>query len=155
MYSHFNHVQSTTNPTKVIKQYGLFQFEEDANATPWNVSSPLDLAQPPLLFQSLKIIFLNFLVMELFQINEHLVSFSNACHNIGENENDTCMRLFVNSLEGKVVVDFFELPPKIFTTWDELSYWFKSTYGQPQSPVDLLKYYNNIVYNKGETIKSF
>jgi hypothetical protein len=44
------------------------------------------------------------------------------------------MRLFVNSLEGKVVVDFFELPPKVFSTWDELSYWFKSTYGQPQSP---------------------
>jgi hypothetical protein len=43
MYSHFNPVQSTTNPAKVIKQYGLFQFEEDANATPWHVSSPLDL----------------------------------------------------------------------------------------------------------------
>jgi hypothetical protein len=27
MYSHFNHVQSTTNPTKVIKQYDLFQFQ--------------------------------------------------------------------------------------------------------------------------------
>jgi hypothetical protein len=43
MYSHFNHVQSTTNPAKVIKQYGLFQFEEDANATPWHVSSPLNM----------------------------------------------------------------------------------------------------------------
>jgi hypothetical protein len=40
-------------------------------------------------------------------------------------------------------------------TWDELSYWFKSTYGQPQSPMDLLKDYNNLVYNKGETIKYF
>jgi hypothetical protein len=65
------------------------------------------------------------------------------------------MHLFVNSLEGKVVTDFFELPPKIFSTWVELSYWFKSTYGQPQSPIYKLKDYNNIVYNKGETIKYF
>jgi hypothetical protein len=42
-------------------------------------------------------------------VNEHLVAFSNACHNIGANDNDTCMRLFDNSLEGKVVVYFFEL----------------------------------------------
>jgi hypothetical protein len=43
MHNHFNLVQSTTNPAKVIKKYGLFQFEEDANATPWNISSPLNL----------------------------------------------------------------------------------------------------------------
>jgi hypothetical protein len=83
-------------------------------------------------------------------INEHLVAFSNACHNIGANDNDMCTILFVNSLEGKFVVDFFELPPKVFLTWDELDYWSKSTYGQPQSPADLLK-----DYNKCETIKSF
>jgi hypothetical protein len=87
--------------------------------------------------------------------NEHLVAFSNACHNIGANDNDTCMRLFVNSLEGKVVADFFELPPKVFSTWDELIYWFKSTYGQPKIPTNHLREYNNIVYNNGETIKSF
>jgi hypothetical protein len=60
-------------------------------------------------------------------VNEHLIAFSNACHNIGTNYNDICMRLFVNYLQGKNVVDFFESPPKIFSTWDELSYWFKST----------------------------
>jgi len=65
------------------------------------------------------------------------------------------MRHFVKSLEGKVVDDFFEIPPKIFTTWDELSYWFNYTYEQPQSPVDFLRDYNNLVYKKGETIKSF
>jgi hypothetical protein len=43
-YSHQVPVQSTTNPTKVIKKYVLFQFEEDATTTPWNVSSPLNLA---------------------------------------------------------------------------------------------------------------
>jgi hypothetical protein len=47
-------------------------------------------------------------------VNEHLVAFSNACHNIGANDNDTYMRLFVKSLEGKDVVDFFELSPKVF-----------------------------------------
>jgi len=29
IYSHQIPIQSTTNPTKVIKKYGLFQFEED------------------------------------------------------------------------------------------------------------------------------
>jgi hypothetical protein len=33
LYSHHIHVQSTTNPTKVIKKYGIFQFEEDANVS--------------------------------------------------------------------------------------------------------------------------
>jgi hypothetical protein len=60
--------------------------------------------------------------------NEHLVEFSNAYHNIGANDNDNCMRLFVNSLEGKAANDLFDLPPKILTTWEELVYWFRSTY---------------------------
>jgi hypothetical protein len=91
----------------------------------------------------------------IISVNEHLIVFSNVCHNIGANDNDTCMRLFVNSLEGKATTDFFELPPKSFSTWDELCYWFKSTYGKPQIPTDLLKSYNNLVYDKGETIKAF
>ena len=44
LYSHQVPIQSTTNSTKVIKKYGLFQFEEDATTTPWHVSSPLNLA---------------------------------------------------------------------------------------------------------------
>jgi hypothetical protein len=83
------------------------------------------------------------------------VAFSNACHNIGANDNDTCMHLFVNSLEGKAVNDFFDLPPKIISTWEELFYWFKSTYGQSKSPTKQLQEYNNIAYKDGETIKSF
>jgi len=63
--------------------------------------------------------------------------------------------LFVNSLEGKAAANFFELPPKVFSTWDELIYWFKSTYGQPKIPTNHLQEYDNIVYNNGETIKSF
>jgi hypothetical protein len=34
LYSHQVLVQSTTNPAKFIKKYGLFQFEEDATTTP-------------------------------------------------------------------------------------------------------------------------
>jgi hypothetical protein len=44
LYSHHIPIQSTTNPTKVIKKYGIFQFEEDATTTLWHVSSPLNLA---------------------------------------------------------------------------------------------------------------
>jgi hypothetical protein len=65
------------------------------------------------------------------------------------------MCLFVNSLEGKAVVDFFDLPPKILSTWEELVYWFRSTYGQSKSPTEKLQEYNNITYKNGETIKSF
>ena len=65
------------------------------------------------------------------------------------------MRLFVNSLEGKVVADFFDLPLKILSTWEELVYWFKSTYGKSKSPTEQLQEYNNITYKDGETIKSF
>jgi hypothetical protein len=87
--------------------------------------------------------------------NEHLVSFSNACHNIGANANDTCMHLFINSLEGKAAADFFDLPPKILSTWEELIYWFRSTYRQSKIPTENLREYNNVTYKDGETIKSF
>jgi hypothetical protein len=86
---------------------------------------------------------------------EHIIAFSNACHNIGETDNDICMCLFVNSLEGKVAVVFCELHPNVILTWDELNYWLKSTYGKLKKPTNLLKEYNNIVYNNGEAIKYF
>jgi hypothetical protein len=65
------------------------------------------------------------------------------------------MRLFVNSLEGKAAIDFFDLPPKILSTWEELIYWFRSTYGQSKSPAKKLREYNNVTYKEGETINSF
>jgi hypothetical protein len=48
------------------------------------------------------------------------------------------MLLFVNYLEGRAFVEFFNLPPKIYT-WDELAHWFNSTFGQVQIPIDLVK----------------
>jgi hypothetical protein len=87
--------------------------------------------------------------------NKDLVEFTNAYHNIGANDNDSCMRLFVNSLEGKAMIDFFDLPPKILSTWEELVYWFNSTYGQSKRLAEKLREYNNITYKDGETIKYF
>jgi hypothetical protein len=83
------------------------------------------------------------------------VAFSNACHNIGGNENNTCMHLFVNSLEGKATVDFFDLPPNILSSWEDLISWFRSTYGKSKILVKNLMEYNNITYKYGETVKSF
>jgi hypothetical protein len=118
----------------------LFKFEEDLDATPWQVSSPLNLslAIAPLL--KFKDRFPKFSGNGIISVNENLISFSNTYYNIGENDNDICMFLFVNSLEGKYVVDFFELPPKILSTWVELSYRFKYTYGKPQIPTDKIIY---------------
>jgi hypothetical protein len=53
-----------------------------------------------------------FLGNDTITTKEHLVAFSNACQNIWENDNDTFIHLFVNSLERKVATYFFDLPPK-------------------------------------------
>jgi hypothetical protein len=155
LYSHHIPVQSTKNPTKVIKKYGLFQFEEDTTTTPWHVSSPLNLAPATHSLLKFKENLSKFSGNNTINTNEHLVAFSNACHNIGANDNDTCMQLFVNSLEGKATYDFFEIPPKILSTLEELIYWFRSTYGKSKIPIEKLREYNNITYRDGETIKSF
>jgi hypothetical protein len=155
LYSHQVPIQSTMNPAKVIKKYGIFQFEEDATTTPWHVSSPLNLETATHTLPKFKENLPRFSRNNIFTTNEHLVEFSNACHNIGSSDNDTCMRLFVNSLEGKAVADFFDLPPKILSTWEELVYWFKSTYEKSKIPAKQLREYNNISYKDGETIKSF
>jgi hypothetical protein len=129
MYSGYNPTISTANPTKVIWKFGLFQFEEDLNTTPWHVPSPLNLNPTNAPFPKFKYYLPKFSRNGTCTVDEHLNAFSNACHNIGVNDNDTCMHLFVNSLDEKLVVDFFDLPPKYFSTWDELCYWFRSTYG--------------------------
>jgi hypothetical protein len=107
IYSHQIPIQSTTNPAKVIKKYGLFQFEEDATTTPWHVSSPLNLAPSTQPLPKFKDHLPRFSGNGILTMNEHLVAFSNACHNIGANDNDTCMHLFFNSLEGKAGANFF------------------------------------------------
>jgi hypothetical protein len=129
LYIHQVHIQYTTNLTKVINKYGLFQFEEDATTTSWYVSSPLKLAHATRSLPKFKENLPRFFGNNIVTTNEHLVAFSNAFHNIGANVNDTCMCLFFNSLKGKAVAYFFDIPPNILSTWEELVYWFKSTYG--------------------------
>jgi hypothetical protein len=53
------------------------------------------------------------------------------------------------------MTDLFDLPSKILSTWEELVYWFNSTYEHFKSPTEQLWEYNNIAYTEGETIKSF
>ena len=121
-YSGYNPTVSANDPTKVVKTYGLFRFEEDANDTPWHVPSPLNLTPARQPLPKFKDYLLKFSGNGTCTVEDHLNVFSNACHNIGANNNDTCMRLFLNSLEGKVSSDFFDLPPKSFSTWVELCY---------------------------------
>jgi hypothetical protein len=156
LYSHQVLVQSTTNPTKVIKKYEIFQFEEDATTTMWHVSSTLNLAPATQSLPKFKEhLHPRFSRNNTVTTNEHLVAFSSACHNIGANDNDTCMPLFANSLEGKAMTYFFDIPPNILSTWEDLVYWFKYTYGKSKSPAKQLREYNNIAYKDGETVKSF
>jgi hypothetical protein len=118
------------------------------------VSSPLNLAPTTHLLPKFKEHLPRFWGNNTIPTNEHLVAFSNSCHKIGANDNDTFMQLFANSLEGKDVVNFFDLPPKITSTWEEKIYYFISTYGQYKIPTEKLQEYNNITYKDGETIKS-
>jgi hypothetical protein len=155
LYSHQVPVQSPTNPTKIIKKYGLLQFEEGTTTTPWNVSSPLNLALATHPLPKLKENLPRFPRNNTVTVSEHLAAFSNACHNIGANDNETSMCLFVNSIEEKAVENFFDFPPKILSTWEDLVYWFKYTYGKSKSSVEQLREYNNITYKDSETIKSF
>jgi len=88
--------------------------EEDTNTTPWYASSPLNLNPTTNPIPKFKDHFPKLSGSGTISVNEHLVALSNVCHNIGVNDNDTCVRLFVNSLEGKVVANFFELSSKSF-----------------------------------------
>jgi hypothetical protein len=119
------------------------------------VSSPLNLALATRPLPKFKEHIPRFSGNNTVTTKEHLVAFVDACHNIGVNDNDICMHLFVNSLKGKVVANFFDLPPKILSTWEELIYWFRSTYGQSKNQDENLWEYNNITYKDGETINSF
>jgi hypothetical protein len=115
MFSQFIPTIIPNNPQKVIKKLGIFQYGADIDATPWHVSSPLNLAPSTAPFPKFKDHFLKFSINKVKSSNEHLSTFSNSCANIGAHDNDTCMRLFVNFLEGRVVVEFFDFPDNIFS----------------------------------------
>jgi hypothetical protein len=124
LYSHHIPIQFTINPTKVIKKYGIFQFEEDTTTTTWHVSSPPNLTPATHPLPKFKENLPMFSGINTVSTNKYLVEFSNSRHNIKANDNDTCMHSFINSLEGKIATDLFDLPPNILSTWEELIYWF-------------------------------
>jgi hypothetical protein len=88
------------------------------------VSSPLNLAPTTHPLPKFKDHLPDFPGNNIVTTNKHMGEFYNAFHNIGTNENDTCMCVFINSLEGKVATNFSDLPPKIMSTWEDLIYWF-------------------------------
>jgi hypothetical protein len=98
------------------------------------VSFPLNLAPATHPLPKFKENLPRFSGNNIVTTKKHLVEFSNDCHKIGANDNDTCILLFINSLEGKATANSFDLPPKILSTWEELVYWFRSTYGKSKSP---------------------
>jgi hypothetical protein len=90
---------SATNPGKVIHKYGMFEFEEDLNNSPWFVPIPFKFTHPvnPLPHK-FKNHFPLFHGDGTITVIEHLHAFSNACTILGINNNDSCMLLFMNSL---------------------------------------------------------
>jgi hypothetical protein len=86
---------------------------------------------------------------------EHLRAFSNACAILGVNNNDSCMLLFMNSLQGDVASLFSSLPDGCISTWFELSYWFTSTFGHLDNPYEHLKRFNQLRMKDNESILTF
>lgn len=155
MFSHTNPTTHPSNPQKFIKKLGIFQYEVDADATPRLAKSPLNLTPSANSLPKFKDHFPNFSGNRVMMKNKHLAAFSNACINIGANDIDICMRIIINSLEGRAATKFFEFPDKVFSTWNELTYWFKSTFGNIDNPVEHLQRFNNLTFKEGETNMAF
>jgi hypothetical protein len=156
MYSGCNPIVSTTNPRKVIHKYGIFKFEEDLNNYSWLTPTPLKLTYPvnPLPYK-FKEHFPLFHGDGTVTVEEHLHAFSNACTILRVNENDSCMFLFKNSLQGNVASLFSNLPDQCISTWSELSYWFTSTFGHFDNPYEHLKRFNQLHIKESESIRDF
>ena len=112
-----NPVVSVTNLRKVIQKYGIFEFEEDLNNSPWFVPIPLKFAHPvnPLPHKVKQHLSL-FHGDGIVKVVEHLRAFSNACTILGVNNNDICMLLFMNSLQGDATSLFANLPDGCIST---------------------------------------
>jgi hypothetical protein len=85
--------------------------------------------------------------------NEHLCAFSNVYSNIEARSNDTCMPQFVNSLEGRVAMEFFRLPNRYIANCAESTYWFKETFGSMDNSFNHVCEYNGMAYKPSVSIK--
>jgi hypothetical protein len=86
---------------------------------------------------------------------EDLHAFSNDCIILGVNDNDSCMLLFMNSLQGSATSLFSNLPGECISTWSELSYQFTYTFGNLDNPYDHLKRFNHLHMKYNEIILAF
>lgn len=86
MFGHSNLTNHPTSPQKVIKKLGIFQYEVDADDTPWHVKSTLDIVPPTDSLPNFKGHFPKFSGIKVTTMNEHLATFSNAFINIDANE---------------------------------------------------------------------
>ena len=89
MLSQFIPVAIPNNPKKVIKKLGIFHYEADADATPWHVTSPLNLTPTTIPFLKFEGHLLKLPGNRVTFVNENLSTFSNVCANIGAHDNDT------------------------------------------------------------------
>ena len=123
LFGGFNPVVSGINPMKFVRKYGLFEFKEDLNNSPWFVPTPLSFAHPVnLLPHKFKDHLPLFRGDGTVTTIEHLRAFLNVCAILGVNNNDGCMLLFINSLQGDVSLLFSSLLDECISTWFELSY---------------------------------
>jgi hypothetical protein len=86
---------------------------------------------------------------------EHLCAFSNSCTILGVNNNNSCMLLFMNPLQGNATSLFSNLPDECISTWFELSYWFTSTFGHLDNPYEHLERFNHLHMKDNESILTF
>jgi hypothetical protein len=91
LYSHQVPIQYTTNLAKSLKSMGFFSLKRMLQLPCGMFPLPLNLALATRPLTKLKENLPRFLGNNTVTTNEHLVAFSNACHNIGSNENNTCV----------------------------------------------------------------
>jgi len=113
---------SSSNPDKEIHRYGIFSWEEDKPKFPWIVPSPLKVKYPVAPWPNkFKEHLSNFAGDGIVSVDEHLWAFSNTCTILSINENDCCMLLFKNYLQGHVASLFDDLSNEWISNWFELS----------------------------------
>lgn len=99
VYSRYDPQVDPSDPTKVSKNFWIFQFLKDRNTAPWHVPSPLNLIPDTTSLPMFKDYLAKFLGNDTYNFDENLNSFLNSFNNIGAHTNDVCMRIFVNTLE--------------------------------------------------------
>ena len=118
MFSQYNPIINPTNPQKFKKIMDILQYEVNVDPTPQCVTFPWNLAPTTNPYKKCTYHLPKFSGNGMKSMNEHLTTFSNAYVSIWAHNNDTCICLFVNSLEGRATMNFMTylkryLPPSM------------------------------------------